>query len=212
MVSSNVSESLQSILAQLDASQSPKRRSAAKKLRKLRAVEAGPALLAALEREVRDPRTWETQYQMIMALGESGYRDALPFLKILSRQPIEATMVYVGLGDAIVRLSQSGPADPSPVRNILRESQNPSLIDGALRAMAMLRLVPESGDMLEILSYANKLSRDDGRRFWVAAAAPGWRGPLVSRFIDDCAQSSRPDLREAAALALAGKYKQWRPL
>jgi hypothetical protein len=205
-------ETIQSILAQLDAPKSPKRRAAAKKLRKLRAPEAGPALLAALEREVKDPRTWETQYQMIMALGESGYRDALPFLEMLSRQPIEATMVYVGLGDAIVRLRQSGPTDLSSVLNILRDSQNLSLINGAFRAMAMLRLVPESADMVEILSYANKLSLDEGHRFWVAAAAPGWRGPLVSRFIDDCAQSSRPDLREAAALALAGKYKQWRPL
>jgi hypothetical protein len=57
-----------------------------------------------------------------------------------------------------------------------------------------------------------KLSPDDGLRFWVAAAAPGWRGSHVSAFIEDCALSARPDLQEAASLARIGRYKQWRPL
>lgn len=208
----HVGETIQMLLEQLGDSRSSKRRAAAKKLRKLRATTAGPALLAALEREVRDPRTWETQYQMIMALGESGYREALPFLETLSRQSLEATMVYIGLGDAIVRLSQSGPSDLSPVLKRLRESQNPMLLDGAFRAMAMLRLVPESAEIIEIISFVTKLAPDDGLRFWVAAAAPGWRGSHVNVFIEDCAQSSRPDLQEAASLARMGRYKQWKPL
>jgi HEAT repeat protein len=72
---------LGALVEQLASPQSAKRRSAAKKLRKLKAAEAGPALLAALERELQDARTWETQYQMVMALGECGHRAALPFLE-----------------------------------------------------------------------------------------------------------------------------------
>lgn len=208
----NVGETIQTLIEQLGASQSPKRRAVARKLRKLRAVIAGPALLSALEREVRDPRTWETQYQIIMALGESGYREALPFLEALTRQSLEATMLYVGLGDAIVRLSQSEPSDLSPVLKILRASRNPMLVDGAFRAMAMLRLVPESAEMIEIISHVSKLSPNSGLRFWVAAAAPGWRGSEISEFIEDCARSPRPDVQEAASLARLGRYKQWRPL
>src|SRR5262245_42924676 len=86
---------------------SAKRRSGAKRLRKLRRPESGPPLLAALRDEVRDPRTWETQYHMIMALAEAGYAPALPYVEELSRQPFEATMVYTALGDALVRLGRS---------------------------------------------------------------------------------------------------------
>ncbi|WP_233289190.1 hypothetical protein [Kitasatospora sp. MBT63] len=84
---------------------SPKRRSAASRLRRLADPAAGPALLEALQTEVRDARTWETQYQMVMALGTCGHRPALGLLRDLARRPFEATAVYVALGDAIVRLS-----------------------------------------------------------------------------------------------------------
>ena len=71
---------IQTLIEQLQHKSSAKRRAAAKKLRKLKAKEAGPALLAALKNELKDKRTWETQYQMIMALGESGYTESLEFL------------------------------------------------------------------------------------------------------------------------------------
>jgi hypothetical protein len=149
---------------------------------------------------------------MIMALAESGYREALPFMEVLARRSLEATMLYVALGDAIVRLSLSGPSDVTPVLRMLREGRHPMLLDGAFRAMAMLRLAPEPSAVTEILDHANRLGPDDGLRFWVLAATPGWGGPKVKAFIEACARSSRPDLQEGASLAQAGKYKAWRPL
>src|SRR3984957_6504454 len=56
---------LEILMSQLQSPHSPKRRSAAKKLRKLGDPVAGPVLLEALKRELPDIRTWETQYQMI---------------------------------------------------------------------------------------------------------------------------------------------------
>ncbi|WP_305815346.1 HEAT repeat domain-containing protein [Photobacterium leiognathi] len=70
---------IQPLIEQLNNKASAKRRSAAKKLRKLKNKDAGPALLEALKNELKDKRTWETQYQMIMALGESGHTDGLDF-------------------------------------------------------------------------------------------------------------------------------------
>src|SRR3954463_14583297 len=110
---------VQEAIALLHHKQSAKRRSGAKRLRKLRQPEAGPALLAALRDEVRDPRTWETQYQMIMALAESGYGPALPYLEELSGQPFEATMVYPALGDALVRLGSASAGDAEPVLRVM---------------------------------------------------------------------------------------------
>ena len=70
-------------IALLTHKRSPKRRSGAKKLRKLKNSKACSALFETLQKELNDSRTWETQYQMIMALGECGCKDALPFLKEL---------------------------------------------------------------------------------------------------------------------------------
>ena len=65
---------------------------------------AAPAVRTALAQEVRDPRTWETQYQMIMALGATGDEADVQVLKALALDEREATMVNMALGDALVRL------------------------------------------------------------------------------------------------------------
>jgi hypothetical protein len=107
---------------------------------------------------------------MIMALGESGYREALPFLGRLAQRPLDATMVYVALGEAIVRLSQSGPSDMEPVLRMLRDRRHPMPVDGAFRAMAMLRVVPEPQAMAEILEYVSRCRL-------TTVFASGWRRP-----------------------------------
>lgn len=204
-----MNHTIEPLLEYLRSKQSAKRRSAAKKLRKLAAREAGPQLLSALQAEVKDARTWETQYQMVMALGECGYADSSLFLEELSRHSFEATMVYVAIGDALVRLSKN---KISTVLQFIDQERHSSLIDGALRAMAMLRLVPEEKDIARILDYAGSLPVDDGNRFWVIAACPGWPTKVIERFLEDAANSSRSDCQEAVLLAKSGKYKSWNPL
>ncbi len=202
---------LHEALGLLNHKLSPKRRAGAKRLRKFRRPETGPALLASLRAEVRDPRTWETQYQMIMALAESGYQPALPYLEELSRQRFDATMVYTALGDAIVRLGRPSAEDAGPVLHLMA-SGNAGLIDGAFRAVAMLRLRLEQTAVDQIVTFASALPVAAGLRFWVAAAAPGWRGPNVEAFLNECARGPREDVREAAVAALQGKYLKWSPL
>ena len=198
-------------LALLSGKRSPKRRSGAKRLRKLRDPAAGPALLQALQQEVRDSRTWETQYQMIMALGECGYRPALPYLQTLAAQPFEATMVYVALGDAIVRLGRVYADDPQPVLALMRTG-NDMLIDGAFRAVAMLHLKLDADAVEQIVGFVASRSLQDGLRFWVAAAAAGWSGPSVAAFLEACATGPRQDVQRAALASQQGKYLQWNPL
>ncbi len=168
-------------------------------------------MLAALRDEVRHRRTWETQYVMIMALAETGFTPALPYLKQLSRQPFEATMVYTALGDAIVRLGRSSAEDCKPVLRLLAGGYD-RLIEGALRAVAMLLLRPDQKAVDQILAFATGRSLADGLRFWVAAACPGWKGPAVAAFLHECSQSPREDVREAAEAALQGEYCNWSPL
>lgn len=203
---------LKSFVNELSNSRSPKRLSAAKSLRKLGDPFAGPALLEALQKEIEDPRTWETQYQMIMALGECGYREARPYLEELVKKRLEATAVYTALGDAIVRLSAETENDVRAVLTLKRESSEEPLLDGAFRAVAMLRMLPTRSDITEIIDHLKHLPSDHYLRFWVAAAAPGWPPDLIEDFLVTCENSGRQDLMEAAALARARKYKRWRPL
>jgi HEAT repeat protein len=187
------------------------RRAAAKHLRKLKDPALGPDLLDALRRELADPAAWEGQYHLIMALGEAGYTQALPYLRELSVQDFEATMLYVALGDAIVRLGRSSENDPTLVLDIMATG-NRMLTDGAFRAVAMLRLTLDQPAVDAIVAHVSDLDLTDGLRFWVVAAAAGWSGPAVERFLGECSRSPREDVRTAATASLQGKYRRWRPL
>lgn len=196
---------------------SPKRRSGARQLRKLENSAAGAALLVALRDEIRDPRTWETQYQMIMALGECGCTPALPYLEELSTKTFEATMVYVALGDAIVRLGRSYPDDATPVLRLIGTG-NLDLIVGALQAVAMLHLRLNEPAIAQIITFASAQPRPTQRheaeriRQWTAAAAAGWQCPAVLAFLNECLPTSDQGLQRAVTAALKGKYVKWSPL
>jgi hypothetical protein len=205
-------ESVADLVVLLGHAKSPQRRRAAKKLRKLRDAAAGPALLEALRREVRDPRTWETQYQLVMALGECDHRAASPFLAELALRPIEATMIYVALGDALVRLSGGAEEMARAAVRILKDSTHDMLKDGALRALAMVRVVPDAEVIREIVAFVRARPLEDPRRFWVVAAAAGWKGPEVDEFLTECLSSPRRDVRDAAASSKQGRYGKWKPL
>ncbi len=208
-------------IALLAHPQSAKRRSAAKQLRKLGVPTAGPALYIALEHEMRDPRTWETQYQMIMALAACQFRSGLPLLRSLAQQPLRATMIYVALGHAIVELAHTSDHDTRPILELI-SSRNSMLINGAFRAMAMLRMVPDAETIKVIISTTIHVARADDLisppaaradlRRWVAAAAAGWSGEDVERFLQDCLGVPNDALKRAAEASLQGNYLHWTPL
>jgi hypothetical protein len=190
---------------------SAKRRQGAKRLRSLADPTTASAVRAALEHEVRDPRTWQTQYQMIMALATTGGRADVPLLKDLAAQAREATMVNVALGDAIVRLDRDHEHDPTPVLWCLGQPVT-LLDDGALRAVAMLRLrfAPDITEAL--LDRLDVESPHSGLRFWPAIAAAGWTGSRVEAFLQACASGPREDVAGAAKEALAGRHVKVNPL
>lgn len=196
------------LIKQLKDKKSQKRRSAAKKIRKLGDPKYGSLVLDALIQEVKDPRTWETQYQMIMALGSCHYVESLSFLNDFSQQNIEANMVKVALGDAIYRLSNF---DDNIIRLFIAENRR-DLFTGAIRALAMERESPAQEVISEIITYVLEFGLDDEILFWPLAAAPGWKGKIVKNFIESCLMSKREDVKSAAEFALEGKYRKWNPL
>jgi len=205
-----MNETTKQLIEQLNDKSSKRRRSAAKKLRKLKDITAGPELSSALIKEIRDKRTWETQYQIIMALGESGHIECLPFLLQISVQEFEAKMIYLAIGDAIGRLTYIKNGSISNALELLKKKgQNPFLIDGLVRAIAMLKLTPSEDDIEQILNYGNEQRNDDNTRFWVASAAAGWSGKKVEDFLIKTAESGSPQARKAAEAALKKIYPKW---
>lgn len=195
---------------------SAKRRSGARILRKLQEPAAGPALLEALRAEVADSRTWETQYQMIMALGACRHDPAVPFLQELAARRFEATTLYIAIGDALLRLAPAGDATSKTLMDLVRTG-NEGLAYGACEAMAMLRLVPPREIIEELLEFASRFPLDESQVanqwFPIVAAAPGWleRSPAVRPFLETCLRSKNARVKLAAEAALQGKYLKWSP-
>jgi hypothetical protein len=206
-----VSLTAEEAVALLGHASSATRRRGAKRLRALAATDTAPALRAALAREVRDPRTWETQYQMIMALAMTGTSDDVPLLRSLAEQSRAATMVDVALADALVRLGREHEQDATPVFWCL-DQPGDLLADGALRAVAMLRLT-FSDDVVEaILDRVEAEPAASPLRFWPAVAAAGWSGVRVEAFLHACAAGPREDVALVAKESLAGRYRKVNPL
>ncbi|MFD3727706.1 HEAT repeat domain-containing protein [Streptomyces sp. NPDC058671] len=192
---------LEEAISQLSDRASAKRRSAAKRLSKLANGAAGPALLQALQRELGDRRTWETQYEMIMALGACEYHPATAFLADLAQQPTEADALLLALGDSIVRLRSPEEGFTAPLEWCL-EHGDPSLVDGALRATAALQAVLDLRTSDRVLDFLDPLDPYDGLRFWAATAAARWPGDRVRVFLESCAAGPRADVADAAATSL----------
>jgi hypothetical protein len=203
---------LEALIADLSSPKSARRRAAAKALRNAARTDAGPALLSSLRRELQDLRTWETQYQMVMALGTCGGPDAVPFLQELATKRFEATILYLAIGDALVRLAVTPDERAEVIRSLTREAVHDSLRDGAFRAMAMLRLVPATDVVELVIKAVRQRALRDPIRFWVAAACAGWEGKVVDEFLEECMRSPRKDIQDAASKSRQRTYGKWTPL
>ncbi|MFQ6331849.1 hypothetical protein ACLMAL_37820 [Nocardia sp. CWNU-33] len=195
-------------LGLLTDSLSARRRRGAKRLRALADPTTAVEVRTALEREVLDKRTWETQYQLVMALGMAGNRADVEQLKRLALQPRSATAVNCALGDAIVRLGREDDTDPEPLLWCLQQDVE-LLADGAVRAVATLRLHLPDTAVNGVLDYAEAHFHDLNHKalpYWPAVAAAGWSGPRVQAFLSRCAQDSRQIVSAAAKDALEGRY------
>lgn len=154
-------------------------------------------------------RAWETQYHLIMALGEAGCGSAVRLLERLAASQL-AHMVGVAIGDAIGRLSLR-QQDISALLSNLPGRNQAALSEGLFRAVALLHHVPARVEQRALLAFASG-SGNDSIQFWAAAAAAGWDKDIAHPFLLPLQSSDRDDTRLAANTSLAGTYQDWRPL
>ncbi|GII90469.1 hypothetical protein [Sinosporangium siamense] len=192
------------LISQLDDRSARSRRSAAEKLRRLKDPIAGPALLDALGREIENPRTWETQYQLTMALGSCMYDQALDFLRgaVQRRAPV-AAFVQTAIGDAVVRLGEHRGDASTQVQWCLA-TEIDAVMDGAFRAVAILKINLNDDMVRSVIAAVSGRELYDGLRFWPIVASTGWEGGLVREFLVQSASSPRSDISDAAKNSLSG--------
>ena len=196
-----------------------KRESGAKRLRKLGLSEAGNAVFEALQRELKDKRTWSAKYHLIVTLGVLKHLPALPLLWELAAQEMEATILYLALGDALMRLLLSDGVTPAEAWAAILRTQRPMLFDGALRATALLKLVPDTETIRSMLAVAANPGfveqihgypgDPSGIHYWAAVASAGWSQDLTREFLVSCQNINSTSLQHAAELALKRKYIKW---
>jgi hypothetical protein len=196
-----------------------KRESGAKRLRKLGLSEAGNAVFEALQRELKDKRTWSAKYHLVVTLGVLKHSPALPLLWELAAQEIEATILYLALGDALMRLLLNDGVTPAEAWAAILRTQRPMLFNGALRATALLKLVPDTETICFMLVVADKPEfaqqvhgypgDPSGIRYWAAVASAGWPQDLTREFLMSCQAINNTSLKYAAELAFKGKYIKW---
>ena len=75
-------------------------------------------------------------------------------------------------------------------------SNQTGLAEGALRAIAMLRLGLSTEAIEKIMAFVAR-PENEQLRFWVAAAAPGWDAPQVQEFLRDCRRSASKETRRS---------------
>ena len=199
---------IKSIIEDLSDSKSAKRRSAAKKVGKLGLIEAGDSLFSAWKKEQQDQRTWETQGEMINALGKLGYKKAQDEIYRICKENVEHDMVTIMSARAYVRLTRNSIEDSEPVLDLLSFAKF-SVATGVFDALGFDRMVFDEDEISSILKYAIEFSYEKGfgdpRRGLIVAAA-GWRGSEVSKFLESCLSSSYKVISEAAEKSLRGEY------
>ncbi len=87
----------------LRSGSSHQRRKAARWIRTEKDRAHEKVLLEAIRTEIHSPKTWETQYQMIMALGEIKAKSATEFLWALPEKELEY-MPLLAAGDAVMNI------------------------------------------------------------------------------------------------------------
>lgn len=115
----------------LTSYQSKIRRRAAKIIYKKKIMELADAVHEALVKELKDSRTWETQYYMILTLGKIGCVQSLPVLWEIVVKNEEHSTVTFGATLSWLRLSRKYDTDITPIFEVIFWAKY-SVLSGAM--------------------------------------------------------------------------------
>lgn len=179
----------------LASRKSKERRRAAKALAKNPVESLAEPLFRAYLKEIKDARTWETQCEMICAIGRLRHIDAICVIEPIVRANDPHDMITRCAATTYVQLKRATPHDAGPVLELV-DFGSVSVHSGALFALAADEMVPSDQEIRKLLQYSwniNKHPDRQGQEFslvdcrrYVALAAARWKPSLAHSFLRHC--------------------------
>lgn len=205
------SEEINQIANDLESKQSAKRRSAAKKIGKNKLEQLGEELYKAYVKEREDKRTWETQTEMILALGRIGYSKTLDDLKLIIDRNEPHDMITIAAARSYVRLKRKNLNDAQPVIELLANG-NLSVLNGATDILAFDEMHPSEEEIKTIISLLDSKNEKDisirglgDPREGLLSAMSKWNDAASQSYLKRYNESNNKLLKKCAESALQGK-------
>ena len=205
----------------LCSTKSAERRKAAREIGKNKLVDLSEDIFVAFIKERKDSRTWETQFEMILALGLVDYKPALPEIKLIVGINKTHDMITYAAAQTYVRLKRKSTNDALPVIELLQFG-GLSLSDGALNPLGYDKMMPPKNEIMELIKlgwdlhrHKDRLGKEKGYcdpRYGLAAACAGWDKSLVCDFLNHCIATAGTDisLKSVAEKSLNSRYSKLR--
>jgi hypothetical protein len=176
-------------------------------------VELGEELYKKYLEERKDKRTWETQYEMIKALGAIDCKKAFEIIEEIVKQNIPHDAITINAALSYVRLKRQSLQDGSPVVELLNFG-NSSVNEGAVMALAYDQMKPDNESIAKIIElswdWRNEKGYGDNRKY-VAIACWNWDKRLTENFLKHCIETADQydnNLREVSQNSLNCKYSK----
>ncbi len=192
----------------LESGSSPKIAKAAQNIIKKNIDGYCPHLLEALTKEIKKPKAWKSQCQLIKAIGITNCTEALTLLKELIDNDYEHTVLYKELAFAIFMIENFAELNLNFLFHSI-EKGNDLQISGACSAILYKKIVPKKDDIEKIIVGISPYTENEGQkitpRCYIAAVAHLWPKEEIHNFLVTCKKSNWAGLVEIADYALQGK-------
>lgn len=219
---------LENIIKNLNSAKTVDRKRAAKDITKYKTVELGEALYEKYLIEKLDKRTWETQCEMILALGAVDFKKAIYEIEQIVRANLAHDMITSVSAMVYVQLKRKSINDGNPVLELL-EFGSISVISGALKALAVDQMKPNRDEIQQILLHCKDLNKHPDRigyeygiidcRLYLAIACANWDIELTKNFLNHCIDTAydldrfgksfiNQNLIDVCKNSLAGKFSK----
>ena len=197
---------------ELESKSAPRIKKAAAKISEGKIDGYESILLSCLKLLIEKPKSWQAQSEVIKAIGITGTEKSLPYLKQLSKQKFESTLLYRDLGFSICLLEDISSGQLNYTAGVL-DTSNDILLSGVCAAMLFSDYTPSSEDIVKIIGSVVDRDQNEGQiitpRCYIAAACYSWPAELTTSFLQKCANSSWSGLVEIANDSLAGKKSKY---
>jgi hypothetical protein len=208
------------IIENLNSKKSSERRRAAKEIGKGNIAELGDYLYTKYVEEMHDKRTWETQCEMIKSLGIINYKKSFELIEKIVKQNIPQDMITICAATSYVQLKRTSIHDGTPVLELLHFG-SVSIICGALKALAVDKMIPANETIKEIIKicwdihkHKDRIGHESGlidSRKYLAIACSNWDKDVTKDFLNHCietAEKNDNNLIEVSKNSLKGTYSK----